>query len=76
MDRRQNDMKSVLKKMTIAFMICTMMFSLMGCSLFDSKAKVYSRYIVSLLDINYKNVSKDYMTLTGVSQSDAEAVYV
>ena len=69
-------MKFDLKKMTIAFMICTMMFSLMGCSLFDSKAKVYSRYIVSLLDINYKNVSKDYMTLTGVSQSDAEAVYV
>lgn len=69
-------MKSVLKKMTIACMICTMMLSLVGCSLFDSKSKVYSRYIVSLLDINYKNVSKDYMTLTGVSQSDAEAVYI
>ena len=69
-------MKSVLKKTLIACMVCTMMFSLVGCSLFDSKSKVYSRYIVSLLDINYKNVSKDYMTLTGVSQSDAEAVYV
>ena len=69
-------MKSVLKKITIACMICTMMLSLVGCSLFDSKAKVYSRYIVSLLDINYKNVSKDYVTLTGVSQSDAEAVYI
>lgn len=69
-------MKSVLKKTMIACMICTMMLSLVGCSLFDSKSKVYSRYIVSLLDINYKNVSKDYMTLTGVSQSDAEAVYV
>lgn len=53
-----------------------MMVSLAGCSLFDSKAKVYSRYVISLLDINYKNVSKDYMTLTGVSQKDAEAVYV
>ncbi len=69
-------MKSVLKKTLIACMVCTMMLSLVGCSLFDSKSKVYSRYIVSLLDINYKNVSKDYMTLTGVSQSDAEAVYV
>lgn len=69
-------MKSVFKKLTIACMICTMMLSLVGCSLFDSKNKVYSRYIVSLLDINYKNVSKDYMTLTGVSQDDAEAVYV
>lgn len=69
-------MKSVLKKTVITCMICTMILSLVGCSLFDSKSKVYSRYIVSLLDINYKNVSKDYMTLTGVSQSDAEAVYV
>ena len=69
-------MKSVLKKLTIACLICTMMLSLAGCSLFDSKSKVYSRYVTSLLDINYKNVSKDYMTLTGVSQSDAEAVYV
>ena len=51
-------------------------FSLTGCSLFDSKSKVYSRYIISLLDINYKNVSKDYITLSGVSQKDAEAVYV
>ena len=57
-------------------MACVMTVSLAGCSLFDSKAKVYSRYIISLLDINYKNVSKDYMTLTGVSQKDAEAVYV
>lgn len=69
-------MKSVLKKTTIFSMICIMMLSLAGCSLFDSKSKVYSRYVISLLDINYKNVSKDYMTLTGVSQKDAEAVYV
>ena len=69
-------MKSVLKKLTIACLISTMMLSLVGCSLFDSKGKIYSRYIISLLDINYKNVSKDYMTLTGVSQSDAEAVYI
>lgn len=69
-------MKSTLKKMTIFSMVCIMILSLTGCSLFDSKAKVYSRYAISLLDINYKNVSKDYMTLTGVSQKDAEAVYV
>lgn len=69
-------MKSVLKKTTIFSMICIMMLSLAGCSLFDSKSKVYSRYVISLLDINYKNVSKDYMTLTGVSQKDAEAVYI
>ncbi|MCI8508754.1 MAG: hypothetical protein HFJ06_09365 [Lachnospiraceae bacterium] len=69
-------MKSVIKKTTIFSMICIMMLSLAGCSLFDSKSKVYSRYVISLLDINYKNVSKDYMTLTGVSQKDAEAVYV
>ncbi|MBQ9984268.1 MAG: hypothetical protein IJP29_06725 [Lachnospiraceae bacterium] len=69
-------MKSVLKKMLILSMVFTMVISLEGCSLFDSKGKVYSRYIISLLDINYKNVSKDYMTLTGVSQQDAEAVYV
>ncbi|MDE6759308.1 MAG: hypothetical protein K2J90_01370 [Lachnospiraceae bacterium] len=69
-------MKSVMKKTTIFSMICIMMLSLAGCSLFDSKSKVYSRYVISLLDINYKNVSKDYMTLTGVSQKDAEAVYV
>ena len=65
------------KKRTIAtLLIFVLAFSLTGCSLFDSKAKVYSRYAISLLDINYKNVSKDYMTLTGVSQKDAEAVYV
>ena len=69
-------MKSVLKKTTIFSMICIMMLSLAGCSLFDSKSKVYSRYVISLLDINYKNVSKDYMILTGVSQKDAEAVYI
>lgn len=69
-------MKSFFKKFTITLMVCTMILSLSGCSLFDSKAKVYSRYAISLLDINYKNVSKDYMTLTGVSQKDAEAVYV
>lgn len=69
-------MKSVLKKMTVVCLICTLVLSMTGCSLFDSKGKVYSRYIVSLLDINYKNVSKDYMTLTGVSQKDAEAVYI
>lgn len=69
-------MKSVMKKMLILGMVLTMVISLGGCSLFDSKGKVYSRYIISLLDINYKNVSKDYMTLTGVSQQDAEAVYV
>lgn len=69
-------MKSVFKKSLVVCMVCTMLLSLTGCSLFDSKGKVYTRYITSLLDINYKNVSKDYMTLTGVSQSDAEAVYV
>ena len=69
-------MKSVIKKTTIFSMICIMMLSLAGCSLFDSKSKVYSRYVISLLDINYNNVSKDYMTLTGVSQKEAEAVYV
>ncbi|MDO5155618.1 MAG: hypothetical protein Q4D51_06600 [Eubacteriales bacterium] len=57
-------------------LIFVLIFSLAGCTLFDSKAKIYSRYITSLLDINYKNVSKDYITLTGVSQKDAEAVYV
>ncbi len=69
-------MKSTIKRFIITFMVCTMIFSLAGCGLFDSKAKVYSRYAISLLDINYKNISKDYMTLTGVSQKDAEAVYV
>lgn len=69
-------MKSVFKKLLIACLISSLTLSLVGCSLFDSKSKVYSRYITSLLDINYKNVSKDYMTLTGVSQQDAEAVYV
>lgn len=69
-------MKAIFKKLTIVCMVCAMLFSLTGCSLFDSKAKVYSRYVTSLLDINYKNVSKDYTTLTGVSQKDAEAVYV
>lgn len=69
-------MKHVLKKISVWVMACTMILSLTGCSLFDSKAKVYSRYVTSLLDINYKNISKDYSTLTGVSQKDAEAVYV
>lgn len=68
-------MKSILKKMTSLGLICIMVLSLSGCSLFDSKSKVYSRYVTSLLDINYKNISKDYTTLTGVSQKDAEAVY-
>lgn len=68
-------MKANFKKITILCLVCTMLFSLTGCSLFDSKAKVYSRYITSLLDINYKNVSKDYTTLTGVSYDDAVAVY-
>ena len=69
-------MKSTFKKVSVLGLICILVFSLAGCSLFDSKAKVYSRYVTSLLDINYKNVSKDYTTLTGVSQKDAEAVYV
>lgn len=69
-------MKSTFKKLSVFGLICILVFSLAGCSLFDSKSKVYSRYLTSLLDINYKNVSKDYMTLTGVSQKDAEAVYV
>lgn len=69
-------MKAILKKLTILTMVFTLVFSLTGCSLFDSKAKVYSKYVTSLLDINYKNLSKDYTTLTGVSQKDAEAVYI
>lgn len=69
-------MKSTLKKIAVSGLVFVLVLSLSGCSLFDSKAKVYSRYVTSLLDINYKNVSKDYMTLTGVSQKDAEAVYV
>lgn len=69
-------MKRYFKRFAVISMICVMMLSVAGCSLFDGKDKVYSRYLVSLLDINYKNVSKDYMTLTGVSQKDAEAVYV
>ena len=69
-------MRSTIKKTITLSMIFILAFSLCGCSLFDSRAKVYSRYAISLLDINYKNVSKDYMTLTGVSQKDAEAVYV
>lgn len=69
-------MKSTFKKSVVLGLVFMLIFSLAGCALFDSKAKVYSRYVLSLLDINYKNVSKDYMTLTGVSQKDAEAVYV
>lgn len=69
-------MKLTMKKAVVLMMAFVMVFSLTGCSFFDSQSKVYSRYVISLLDINYKNVSKDYMTLTGVSQSDAEAVYV
>lgn len=69
-------MKSTRKKLTLLSIILVLAFSLCGCGLFDSRAKVYSRYTISLLDINYKNISKDYMTLTGVSQKDAEAVYV
>ena len=69
-------MKSVLKKISVVSLVFVMILSVTGCSLFDSREKVYSRYLISLLDINYKNVSKDYMTLTGVSQKDAEAVYV
>ena len=64
------------KRLLTFGLIFTLILSLTGCSLFDSKAKIYSRYVTSLLDINYKNLSKDYITLTGVSQSDAEAVYV
>lgn len=69
-------MKPIFKRITAISMIFVMMLSMVGCSLFDSKEKVYSRYLISLLDINYKNITKDYMTLTGVSQKDAEAVYV
>ncbi len=69
-------MKSMFKRITAITMICVFMLSAVSCSLFDSREKVYSRYLISLLDINYKNISKDYMTLTGVSQKDAEAVYV
>lgn len=69
-------MKLPIKKYVALSLIFILVFSLAGCALFDSKAKVYSRYVISLLDINYKNQSKDYLTLTGVSQKDAEAVYV
>lgn len=68
-------MKSWIKNTIIVTLICAMTVSLAGCSLFDSKAKVYSRYVTSLLDVNYKNISKDYVTLTGVTQKDAEAVF-
>lgn len=68
-------MKANLKKLTILSMVCAMLLSLTGCSLFDSKTKVYSKYITSLLDINYKNITDDYTTLTGVSYEDAVAVY-
>jgi len=69
-------MRSITKRLMTLGLVAVLICSLCGCSLFDSKAKIYSRYVTSLLDINYKNVSKDYVTLTGVSQSDAEAVYV
>lgn len=69
-------MKHIMKRLSVMLLAVTMLLSLTGCSLFDSRAKVYSRYATSLMDINYKNASKDYMTLTGVSQKDAEAVYV
>lgn len=69
-------MHSTMKKILTLGLTFVLIFSLCGCSLFDSKAKIYSRYVVSLLDINYKNQSKDYVTLTGVSQKDAEEVYV
>lgn len=69
-------MKIFTRKHIVLLLMCMLVFCLAGCSLFDSKSKVYSRYITSLLDINYKNNSKDYMTLTGVTQKDAEAVYV
>lgn len=70
------NLRKHFKTLTILTLTLVMSVNLVGCSLFDSKSQVYSRYIISLLDINYKNVSKDYMTLTGVSQKDAEAVYV
>ncbi len=69
-------MRYSIKKGFGILVVFVMVFTMTGCSLFDSKEKVYSRYITSMLDINYKNVSKDYTTLTGVSQKDAEAVYV
>lgn len=72
----ESNSKKHLKIISVLVMVLILSFNLVGCSLFDSKSQVYSRYIISLLDINYKNVSKDYMTLTGVSQKDAEAVYV
>ncbi len=70
------NLQKYFKTATILTLALILSVNLIGCSLFDSKSQVYSRYIISLLDINYKNVSKDYMTLTGVSQKDAEAVYV
>ncbi len=70
------NLQKYFKTATILTLTLILSVNLVGCSLFDSKSQVYSRYIISLLDINYKNVSKDYMTLTGVSQKDAEAVYV
>ncbi len=69
-------MRYHLKQKAAVIMVFAMVLSLTGCGLFDSKAKIYSRYITSLLDINYKNISKDYTTLSGVTQKDAEAVYV
>ena len=69
-------MRQSIKKGFGILVVCVMLFAMAGCSLFDSKEKIYSRYITSLLDINYKNASKEYTTLTGVSQKDAEAVYV
>lgn len=69
-------MKTAIKRISAIALIFTMMLSAVGCSLFDSKEKVYTRYLTSILDINYKNITKDYITLNGVSQKDAEAVYV
>lgn len=68
-------MKSKSKKLATGILILTLFCSLCGCSLMGNTKKDYENYIQALMDVNYKAYYDDYLVITGVSLSDAEAVY-
>ena len=68
-------MNSVIKRIFAVICILTLTLSMTGCNLMGNTKKTYSAYVQSLLDANYKADFSQYLTITGVTEAEAEQVY-
>lgn len=68
-------MNSIIKRIFAAICILTLTLSMTGCNLMGNTKKTYSAYVQSLLDANYKADFSQYLTITGVTEAEAEQVY-